>query len=72
MKLIYRGLIHVLSRRFPGGTEEKHDKQQSGQPVSWSSFKSGIFRIQIRSAPTWANFLCGYWDATRNRWTPPL
>jgi len=22
MKLIYIGLIHVLSRRFPGGTEE--------------------------------------------------
>jgi hypothetical protein len=34
IKLICRDLIHVLSRRFPDGTEEIHDKQQSEQPVS--------------------------------------
>jgi hypothetical protein len=29
------GLIKVLSQHLLGGTEVKHKKPQSGQPVSW-------------------------------------
>jgi hypothetical protein len=41
--------FEVLSRHLPGGTEESHEKYQSGLPVSGLRFEPGISRIQRSS-----------------------
>jgi hypothetical protein len=41
--------VKVLPRYLPGGTEERHRKLQSGQPVSWPKFELRTSRIQIRN-----------------------
>jgi hypothetical protein len=41
--------FQVLSQNLPGGTEEKHEKSQSGQQVVGPRFELGTSRIQGRS-----------------------
>jgi hypothetical protein len=41
-----RNLIEVLSRQFPEGSEEIHEKLQSGYPVSRPGFESITFQIR--------------------------
>jgi hypothetical protein len=40
---------YILSRNFPGGTEENHKKNQSGYRVFRSRFESSTSRIQLYS-----------------------
>jgi hypothetical protein len=42
--------LKILSRHLPGGTEKKHKKPQSGEPLSGLRFEPDTFQIQSRSA----------------------
>jgi hypothetical protein len=39
----------ILSWHLPGGTEESHEKPQSGKPISGSTFEPRTSRIRSRS-----------------------
>jgi hypothetical protein len=45
------GLIEVLSRHLPGGTEKKLDTPLSGEPMSWPSFELFTPEYKSRAFP---------------------
>jgi hypothetical protein len=44
-----RHLTEVLPQHFSGRIEEYHEETQSGQPMTWSRFKSNTSRVRDRS-----------------------
>jgi hypothetical protein len=44
------GHIEMLSRHFPGGTEETHKKNLSGYPVSQPRFEHSSSELRVKSA----------------------